>query len=295
MSEKDESRIRRTNIRISSSIGRASRFYSEILNPIPGPGMYDINEKPQSTIKFALSKRSPLFQVPDSPSPGEYNIPSCFDRSKGRSFTFSPKLSRSIPKYPGPGEYNAQIVTNVSARPVFGKEKRKDNFLNVELINVPGPGKYSYRSTLQGPTWKFGTEKSRKHKEIEESPGPGAYDISPMREHIVFKFPSGRKNERIPTFPGPGQYSVNTPKSTSFSIPKAEKFQKFTGQVLPGPSDYFVQESSINLTPKSIRKDSGSTPRSVKKNHPYYEKTFISLANSNEVLKKDTKNSLPYS
>ena len=289
MSEKNESRIKSTNMRISSSIGRGSRFYSEISNPIPGPGMYNVCEKSSAPIKFALSKRSPLFQVPDSPSPGEYNIPSCFDKNKAKSYTFSAKLSKSIPKYPGPGEYNVPMITNLSARPVFGKEKRKDNFLNMELVNVPGPGKYSYCSTLQGPTWKFGTEKSRKHKEIELSPGPGAYEISPMREHIVFKFPSGRKNERIPKFPGPGQYSLNTPKSPSFSIPRAEKYQKITGQVLPGPSDYFLQESNSNLTQNSIRKESNSnsTPKSIRKNQ-LYDKIFISSANSSEVLSKYT-------
>lgn len=275
MSERFDSSIRSTKMRISSSISRAPRFYGEILNPIPGPGNYHLKERSSNMVKFAVSRRTALFQVPDSPSPGEYNIPSCFDKDKAKSYSFSPKLSKSTPKYPGPGAYNVPIIANTSARPVFGKEKRKDNFLNMELVKVPGPGKYSFHSTLQGPNWRFGTEASRKKQEIEDFPGPGTYEIPPVRENIVFKFPSGRKPEKIPKFPGPGQYTFSAPKSPSFSMPRAEKFQKISGKILPGPSDYYRE--TTNLTPKSTKKN------------PNYERTSGNTAatiNSSEVLNK---------
>ena len=149
MIERNECSIRTTKFRISSSIGRPQRFYSDASDHLPGPGRYHIKEMNTNYINFAKSKRTQLFSVPDSPSPCEYNIPSCF--GKGKSFTFSPRLSTSKPKYPGPGEYEIKHMNVSSARPIFGKEKRKDNFLNIELLNVPGPGKYSHKGTLEGP------------------------------------------------------------------------------------------------------------------------------------------------
>ena len=149
MNKRNEHTMRTTKMRISSSIGRAPRFYAEISEPLPGPSNYTIREKSSNFIKFTRSKRTDLFAVQDSPSPGDYNIPSSFN--KGKSFTFSPRLAKSTPKYPGPGQYDVKITEVISARPVFGKEKRKDNFLNLESLHVPGPGKYSQTGTLKGP------------------------------------------------------------------------------------------------------------------------------------------------
>ena len=137
------------NKKTSSSGSRVSKYIPQSDKGFPDPGRYIIRKKNLQAIKFAISKRPTFFQITDNPAPGSYNIPSSFN--KGNSFSFSPKLSKSAPKYPAPTHYDVKYCEPSSPKAVFGKEKRKDNFLNKEQLNVPDPGKYSLRNTLQGP------------------------------------------------------------------------------------------------------------------------------------------------
>ena len=139
------------NPKFSSNLGKAARFLPEPENPIPGPGSYTISEeKKQITIKFSKSKRPPLYQVQDTPAPGEYNID--FSLGKGKYFSFSPKIYKSSQIYPGPSDYQIKEITPSTTKVIFGKQKRRDNFFNSELASIPGPGKYSFNITKQGPT-----------------------------------------------------------------------------------------------------------------------------------------------
>ena len=218
----------------------------------PGPGGYLIREPLSNGVKFAQSKRKPLFKSEETPAPGSYCIGSCFDNKK--SYSFSPKLAKSVPRYPGPGAYEIKDFGSKAARPVIGKEKRKDNFLNDELTSMPGPGRYDFRHTLtEGPRWKFGSDASRKQQEIQETPGPGSYEIPDTKSKVVFKFPSSRKNEKYQKIPGPGQYNVQGNfRYSLFTISKSEKFQRLSGPILPGPCDYNVSNTSFR-TPGSCK------------------------------------------
>jgi len=244
--------VRGNKIKQNLASSTSPRFYQNISGGIPGPGRYEIMEKVRIGPKFTLSKRSPLYQVPDSPSPGAYNIPSCFDSKK--SFSFSPKQKKSENLTPGPGAYNPKDIVINTRRAVFGHEKRRDNFLNPELTFHPSPAQYTLNSTLSGPKWCFGSELSRKYAEIEDFPGPGSYNSPSTLTKLFHKFPSSRKQAKIPPNPGPGHYNPPSPlKFSSFAISRAEKFQKIPGPVLPGPSDYNIRGSST-LTPVSNSK-----------------------------------------
>ena len=242
-----------------STISRVARFYSGLKDEFPGPGKYMIKEAQNNKIKFAVSRRSPLFSVVDSPSPGHYRIPSCFDAKK--SFSFSPRYKKPAPSGPGPGDYQVKEVVFNSSRAVFGNEKRKDNFIRPELLFIPGPGRYSFLDTINyGPKWKFGSYTSRKYPAIEQSPGPGEYSLKPLKDTTAYRFPSSRKNVKIEKVPGPGHYFVSSPyRSPSFSIAKADKFQRISGPILPGPSDYsFDLSCETPLNRRSSKKISGT-------------------------------------
>lgn len=216
-------------------------------NNSPGPGRYYFRESSNNGVKFPLAHRRPLFNVDENPAPGSYSIQSIFDNKK--SFSFSPKLTKPEPKYPGPGSYDVKDVVTNSARPVIGKEKRKDNFLKDEQVSIPGPGRYNFRHTLvEGPQWRFGSEASRKVKELEQTPGPGAYEIPDTKSKIVFKFPSSRKNDKLENIPGPGHYNVqNKNRYAFFAMSRSEKYQKLSGPFIPGPGEYNYSISSFRV------------------------------------------------
>jgi hypothetical protein len=236
------------NIRVNTSarLPQSSRLHFD-QSDSPGPGGYLIREPLANGVKFPLAKRRPLFDSEETPAPGSYSIVSCFDNKK--SYSFSPKLSKSVPKYPGPGAYQVKEVVVNAARPVIGKEKRKDNFFNEELAALPGPGRYNFRVTLaEGPRWKFGSETSRKKQDIVDTPGPGSYEIPDTKSKVVFKFPSGRKNEKYSAAPGPGYYNVQgNLRYSLFTLSRSEKFQKISGPLLPGPGDYNVSNTSFRV------------------------------------------------
>ena len=213
----------------------------------PGPGRYHLKESFNSGVKFPLAHRRPLFNVDENPAPGSYSIQSIFDTKK--SFSFSPKLPTSEPKYPGPGSYNVKDISPSAARAVIGKEKRKDNFLNKSQIPIPGPGLYNLHQTLvEGPQWRFGSQASRKVQELDQTPGPGAYEIPDTKSKLVFKFPSSRKTEKMPNIPGPGHYNIqSTSRYSYFAVSKSEKYQKLLGPQVPGPGEYNSSVSSFRV------------------------------------------------
>lgn len=236
------------NIRLNTSahLPQTTRLKIEN-NGSPGPGGYLIREPLACGVKFALSKRKPLFLAEDTPAPGSYAVGSSFDCKK--SYSFSPKFNKSLPRYPGPGAYEVRDLGLKAARPVIGREKRKDNFLNGELREIPGPGRYDFRHTLaEGPRWKFGSDCSRKQQDVLDTPGPGSYEIPNTRSKLVFKFSSGRKDEKCQAIPGPGQYNIQgNLRYSLFTISRSEKMQKLSGPLLPGPCDYNVSNSTFRV------------------------------------------------
>jgi hypothetical protein len=261
--------VQSEKIKQNPSMSRASRFYTQSVDPIPGPGSYFTRGSQSPGVKFSQTKRSSFYQIPESPSPGSYDLPSSFNQKKP---SFSPKSFKNqitLKKLPFNDQFFLQVLTQTNSvfpdihesyqktqskprRAIFGSEKRKDNFFNPELAKNPGPGEYSQRSSFgEGPRWRFGSDLSRRYAEIEEIPGPGAYNSPTTLSSMVFKFPSGRKSERLSELPGPGQYDVvKNLKYKSFAVSKAEKFQRLSGPALPGPSDYNVS-SGRKLTTSS--------------------------------------------
>lgn len=251
MTEKRFHSEEKTKNKNYSIMPRAQRFYNETSQQFPGPGMYTPTQKQTNGIKFALTRRSPLFKASDNPAPGSYNIPTSFN--KGKSYTISPKLSKSMTKYPGPGEYNVKDVVPKAARAVFGRDRRRDNFLNMELVDIPGPGKYGFHGPLEGPRWKFGSELSRIHRKIEDGPGPGSYEIKPITSNIFIKFPCSKRPSKIEKLPGPGDYNISTSRLPSFALSRADKYQKLSGPLFPGPSDYLITDLNQPITHSSMR------------------------------------------
>ena len=250
-----------------NSIPQAFRFYSVETDPIPGPGCYFLKDSYAPGIKFSMNKRTSFYHLPESPAPGSYDIPSTFNVKK--RVPLSPKFKK--PEPPEPAEHaeppvakslslSTKIPINLhesfeftqtnTRRTVFGREKRKDNFLNMEMVKNPGPGEYTQRSTLgAGPRWRFGSEPSRKYADIEDFPGPGSYRSPSTLNSLTCKFTSGRKEEKVSNHPGPGHYNViRKSQYKNFAISKAEKFDKILGPALPGPSDYWIQDWTARQT-----------------------------------------------
>ena len=209
----------------------------------PGPGAYSPN-KPLPSLgntlyhphSFPKAARKDTATVKNVPGPGQY-----FSEPKPEGPQFSLRgrsQDSSVESKPGPCNYSPSYDYTLEKPPSYklGTSKRTTSMVT---SLVPGPGNYSLRSTVSGPTWGFGS--SPRSTSYETSvPGPGAYSIKPHTDHISFSMTPRRPFNQVPDkTPGPGTYTYlaagDLPK---FTISKSKRQGMALESLSPGPGAY---------------------------------------------------------
>jgi Sperm-tail PG-rich repeat len=96
---------------------------------------------------------------------------------EGPSYTFRPRLKlKQGDLVPGPGNYTPNTNVLTKSSPAWGLGKSQKFMDNRKTKDVPGPGAYSTKTTLEGRKWGFGTSK-RTQSVRANFPGPGSYEI----------------------------------------------------------------------------------------------------------------------
>jgi len=147
----------------------------------PSSTQYDPNYtllRPSPTFcKMNKSSRNVNTISHNSAEPGAYNLPSTI--GEGPKITFHGKLNKQKSNtIPGPGTYNPDPKAIFERLPKValstGPRTEKDYSTRKD---VPGPGTYGLKSTLNGPRFGFGIGKKGYCKRDNDIPGPGAYKV----------------------------------------------------------------------------------------------------------------------
>lgn len=166
----------------SPSFSMAGRGHIKHLSSSsPGPGKYN----PQTKL---LHNASPLWVICKGkrntgvvkriiPDPGAYELPNVMGQGPKISF-YGRRVEKKVEVSPGPGAYDQNSKITLMNYPgiivTTGPRTEKDFSTRKD---IPGPGTYPLRSTLNGPKIGFGYGKKCEHKLDNSVPGPGAYKV----------------------------------------------------------------------------------------------------------------------
>ncbi|OMJ68979.1 hypothetical protein SteCoe_33427 [Stentor coeruleus] len=141
----------------------------------PGPGAYDPKDSQnEGGPVFGTSNRSPLSKSQITPGPGAYIVGDKVSNSP--SYTMSSKnFTKNTSNNPGPGQYDPKLYENNPKWSVGKGKKGFDYGLN-KSSSLPGPGLYDVRKGPLGPHWGFGSS-TREQNIKSDSPGPGQYEL----------------------------------------------------------------------------------------------------------------------
>uniref|UniRef100_A0A7S1KTF1 Uncharacterized protein n=1 Tax=Percolomonas cosmopolitus TaxID=63605 RepID=A0A7S1KTF1_9EUKA len=190
--------------------------------------------------------------ISDTPPPGNYNIPSCFDtqKYKGVSIKSRPKsrgASASGWGSVGPGAYDQSYGTIGKSGPRFSMGSRASSRMGGNA-DTPSPGTYdqSY-GTLSASRRGFsiGARLSSRGSG-SDSPGPGNYTIrsSIGREGTHPTFKGRTKNRVTEQRPSPADYNIKGSIGTAPGATlKSRSFIKTTSMVTPGVGSYSLPSS----------------------------------------------------
>jgi hypothetical protein len=152
---------------------------------------------------------------------------------------------------PGPGSYS--FISSANS-PKFTTSKSQKKSIEFSL-KTPGPGTYYPNQPISNANNLYQSFRFTKSKKTfligrNTGPGPGDYEISPIKDMRCYSFrPKLSLREKDPV-PGPGKYepSFELTKETSPKWAMRGKDDLSSSFKIPGPGTYGV--SDISLGPK---------------------------------------------
>lgn len=170
---------------------------------------------------------------------------------------------------PGPGQYspNFEMETKCPLKGLNKSAFTKESVLEAKkMLNVsPGAGRYfediSYKPT--SPVVSFTKASSHQKVPKEETPGPCAYDLPPIKSERYASMGHGQKTPFAPSLstPGPGTYTAEILdreiKGGRIQPTKTMTDRKMAKEITPGPGHYNAMSLSMVSNSKNISKDKG--------------------------------------
>ncbi|KAL4429946.1 hypothetical protein ABPG74_000312 [Tetrahymena malaccensis] len=221
----------------------------------PGPGSYSrmlMNSVEGPKFGFGTSTRDDFNHTSykQSPGPGNYNLNSSFNSSKGFSMSFRQKLPGDQEKVPGPGTYNPSLIMRKSS-PAFkiGTSLRGKDYTDQ---SQPGPGAYQPRMYHRPstPSVKMGNDQRKPLSCTELTPGPGQYNIPGTNNGPKLTIKGSTSNDPVTLeksrIPGPGQYQPSESFSSlkqrpsSARIGSGQRSNFLSTTPVPGPGNYQI-------------------------------------------------------
>ena len=218
----------------SYSFPQAGRFQtpkneSKTMFPSITPEKYRDSPKKTSKSVPPSFSRTLLFQISESPGPGQYLLPSTLYNNY---FTIKGKPKEfPVSSNPGPGAY--EVIKSPSIKfPVFTESRLKSPEPATIGVKLLYPKIYD-----KGVSYSM---RSRpKSTPIFEVPGPGAYYLPSVRESAKISITGRIKSPSQFNTPGPGSYTINLRKTSpeySMGLP----YKKNANFNTPGPADYQI-------------------------------------------------------
>ena len=227
----------------SFTVGKGTRLTESMYKlRTPGPDVYNPSLRPNTSAAIlGTSQRHDLVRTTVAPGPGKYTV--IAEEIEGPKFSFAGRHIQKLKnETPGPGYYDTLSATMSLDRPIsaiLGTSKRDDspNKLNQ---TIPGPAKYDIRGDMSHIGHRFGTE-IRKFTKAPPNPGPGTYDLTPIRA-AKGTFIAGKHPEiSHKIVPGPGAYDavdIRSSTTPAYSISRGNRTTFSKTSVIPGPGSY---------------------------------------------------------
>ena len=127
--------------------------------------------------KIYAGSRNKTIVKSTGPEPGTYNLPTTL--GKGPKIVLHGRRPKEhIEAIPGPGAYNPnpKIIIEKYPKIALSTAPRCEKDYSTKK-DVPGPGMYKLKSTLDGPKFGFGIGKKLNYSYDQGIPGPGAYKV----------------------------------------------------------------------------------------------------------------------
>lgn len=216
----------------------------------PGPAdySYDINKQYHSP-RMAIGTRHNDTKITPGPGPGEYDTRMAMKPKKYGGYIGNRTNNSGKEITPGPSDYatNTDLLRNVPKVHIYGRPK--------DSPRSSSPGPYSLPMTFgNGPKYSFRSRPADKSSDIS----PGSYYAPPPfgsdspKAHIGGRYD---KNNPSDVTPGPSDYAVST---SLVNLKKASVFHGVSDRSMavkntsPGPAQYFpqIKSSSPRITIK---------------------------------------------
>lgn len=223
----------------------------------PGPGSYNTMCVGRTSPRPIIGRSSRTYLTNLNQNPG----PGTYEikNSKGQGFTLmNTRKPEKINNFPGPGEYNPNEMKRIKFS--ISRAKRLSEY----FTDSPGPGSYTISPIKEGPSYKI-SKLDRLNNTTSTIPGPGAYDILPQLTSPSFSMTGRNKSLKEKQLPGPGTYNpkiiekkINIPISKSAKMP-------FKPKEIPGPGAYNLEIShslstKFSLSPRKLIEISNTSP-----------------------------------
>lgn len=155
---------------------------------------------------FSRSARKDLFDIPQTPGPGQYEFSPL---NKSPAYSLIGKSKEIIRTNPGPGSYNPDLICTKKGWKI-GKSQRSELFYK---DNTPGPGQYEKQNRPITPSWAF--SKGHEGRRYISTPGPGAYETRVLHKGIEYKASKAKRKDLFHSenTPGPGAYETSNMKA----------------------------------------------------------------------------------
>lgn len=210
----------------------------------PGPGTYNQETRPTSArTVFGKGKRPELSESTASPGPGTYETGHGLE---GPQYSLRPKTARERSEaVPGPGAYQGNFLVIQGRAPQWAiGTSQRESLHSQSLTELPGPGHYPSKGTIDGPLYGFGKQQ-RSQDQTSTSPGAGAYEatstLSRQGYSMRAKFADTSLKETA-AIPGPGAYNPTMQSARiSFKVGSGNRSDFTKGNVVPGPGTYTLQ------------------------------------------------------
>lgn len=227
-------------------LSRADRVPADPKKDLPGPGAYEVKDKPNgSACKFGSEKKERVIKPNIELGPGAYDPT---HKSDAITYSFGSKqvdlAFEKKKEIPGPGSYEVHLRNE---SPSYSPSRSQRTDFTKEKEHVPGPGSYYkvIREQLKGP--KFSTASRKSLNPVNDTPAPGTYELpNKLSEGPSFSLYGKPRDVQNITSPGPGSYNPelkNADKSPSFSVSKSKRIPD-ANQTIPGPGSYEVKRPS---------------------------------------------------
>ena len=152
---------------------------------------------------------------------------------------------------PGPGSYTPDRITKRVKGSRIGKSLRSDF---IDTNSTPGPGRYNNSNRQSTPSWTF--QKTHEFAYSCFTPGPGKYEGKSLSKGVHPSITSAKRKEifNLNETPGPGAYDFANFNTVRYSIGKGKRMDEGIAKKLASKTQRVKKrQEAVELNENSVK------------------------------------------